>query len=227
MVCAACAVLALAFAAWPLAAQANQATGSGSSGTGSGQLSAGQAAGSSTAGRPAAPIDESKIPLGSSSAGNGVTGTAASGTPATAAPTGGVSTWDFLRMILVLACVLGVIYLLFWLLRRGAGRRVQENDLIRVLGSRGLSGSRSLHVVEVGSSIFLVGSSDGGVELISEITDKESLDSLRLKAAEQAPAGKRTFAQALGEIFRPAARPFSIGDGLGFLKGQRERLKKL
>ena len=137
-----------------------------------------------------------------------------------------VSTWDFVRMILVLACVIGVIYLLFWLLRRGAGRRVQENDLIKVLGSKGLNGSRSLHLVEVGASIFLVGASDGGVELIAEITDKETLDSVRLKAAEQAPA-RRTFQQALAEIFRPATRPFTIGDSLGFLKGQHERLKKL
>jgi len=130
-------------------------------------------------------------------------------------------------MILILACVIGVIYLLFWVLRRGTGRRVQENDLIRVLGSRGLSGNRSLHLVEVGTSVFLVGSSDGGVELISEITEKESLDAVRLQAAEQVPAGRRTFQQTLSEIFRPAKHPLTIGDGIGFLKGQRERLKKL
>ncbi|HTO21137.1 MAG TPA: flagellar biosynthetic protein FliO [Spirochaetia bacterium] len=225
MVCAACAFLALAFAARPLAAQANQ--NQGSTAGASGQVSAGPSAGSSAAGRPAAVLDESKIPLGTSPAGTGSPGATGAGAAAPAPPSGGVSTWDFVRMILVLACVLGIIYLLFWLLRRGAGRRVVENDLIRVLGSRGLSGSRSLHLVEVGSSVYLVGSSDGGVELISEITDKETLDSLRLKAAEQSTAGRRTFAQALGEIFRPAARPFSIGDGIGFLKGQRERLKKL
>jgi len=208
MVCAACAFLALAFAAQPLAAQANQNQSKATAGAAPGQ---------------AAAVDESKIPLGSAPAG----GQSAAPGVAVPAAASGVSTWDFVRMILVLACVLGVIYLLFWLLRRGAGKRIQENGLIRVLGSRGLSGSRSLHLVEVGSSVYLVGSSDGGVELIAEITDKESLDSLRLKAAEQAPAGRRTFAQALGEIFRPAGKLFTIGDGLGFLKGQRERLKKL
>ncbi len=170
----------------------------------------------------AAALDESRIPLGNPATG----GTAAAAAPAPAG-TPGVSTWDFVRMILVLACVIGVIYVLFWLLRKGTGRKIQENDLIRVLGSRGLSGNRSLHLVEVGSSIYLVGSSDGGVALISEITEKESLDAVRLKAAEQAPAGRRTFQQTLSEIFRPAKQPFTIGDGIGFLKGQRERLKKL
>ena len=100
--------------------------------------------------------------------------------------------------------VIGVIYLLFWLLRRGSGKRIQENDLIRVLGSRSLAGNRALHLVEVGTSIYLVGSSDGGVELISEITDKESLDSrCGLKAAEEDPAARRNFPQILSEIFRP------------------------
>ena len=200
--CAAGIVLVLALAAQPLAAQANQSSST-----------AGAAPGQ------AAAVDESRIPLG---------GAAPAGTAAVPAATPGVSTWDFVRMLLILACVVGVIYVLFWLLRKGTGRgRIQENDLIRVLGSRGLSGNRALHLVEVGSNIYLVGSSDGGVELVAEITEKESLDSVRLKAAEQLPPGRRTFQQTLSEIFRPARSPFTVGDGIGFLKGQRERLKKL
>jgi flagellar protein FliO/FliZ len=194
----------LALAAAPLAAQANQNT----TGAAPGQAAAG--------------LDESRIPLGNASP------SGAAGVAPTPAPTPGVSTWDFVRMLLILACVIGVIYVLFWILRKGTGRgRVPESDLIKVLGSRGLSGNRALHLVEVGSNVYLVGSSDGGVELVAEITEKESLDSVRLKAAEQLPAVRRTFQQTLSEIFRPAKTPFTVGDGIGFLKGQRERLKKL
>jgi flagellar protein FliO/FliZ len=204
--CAAGTVLVLALAAQPLAAQANQ-NSSTASGAAPGQVSG---------------VDESRIPLGSAAPAG------AAGQPAAPVATPGVSTWDFVRMLLILACVIAVIYVLFWLLRKGTGRgRIQENDLIRVLGSRSLAGNRALHLVEVGSNIYLVGASDGGVELVAEITEKESLDSVRLKAAEQLPAGRRTFQQTLSEIFRPAKTPFSVGDGIGFLKGQRERLKKL
>lgn len=152
------------------------------------------------------------------------------GTPAGQAAqpaTPGVSLWDFVRMFIILAAVVGAIYLLFWVLRRSAGKRVTENDLIRVLGSKNLAGNRALHLVEVGSSVFLVGASEGGVELISQITDKESLDSVRLKATEEAPGGRRNFQQLLSEIFRPAACPVSLGDGVGFLRGQRDKLRKL
>ncbi len=172
---------------------------------------------SATATRPQVP--ESQIPLGE-------TGPAAGGT-APRQNAGGVSTWDFVRMIIILAAIIGLIYLLFWLLRRGAGRKVQENDLIKVLGSRTLGSNRALHLVEVGSSVYLVGSSEGGVELIAEITEKESLDSVRLKAAEQHPATRRNFQAVLSEIFRPAKKPYSVGEGIGFLRGQRDRLKKL
>jgi flagellar protein FliO/FliZ len=200
--------------AQPLAAQTKLTTGS--SGT---QSSTTAEASSQAATTAKTPLDESHIPLGT--AANAATG------QVQVVPTAGVTAWDYLRMLLILACVVVVIYLLFWLLRRGAGKKIQENDLIRVLGSRGLSGSRALHLVEVGSSVYLVGSSDGGVELIAEITEKESLDSLRLKAAEQTPGGRRTFPQILSEIFRPAKKSFSVGEGIGLLKGQRERLKRL
>jgi len=138
-----------------------------------------------------------------------------------------VSTWDFVRMLLILAAVIGAIYLLVWLLRRGSGKRVRENDLIRVLGSRTLAGTRALHLVEVGTAIYLIGSSDGGVELIAEVTDKESVDGLRLRAAEEAPAARRTFQAVLSEIFHPARHQTTMGESVGFLRHQRDRLRKL
>jgi len=213
--------MALAVAAMPLAAQAKD------TGAAPGPAQAGVAAAQTSP-------NESELPIPDNDGGRAgaqARGAAGGGAPApapgpqVAAP--GVTTWDFVRMLIILAAVVGAIYLLFWVLRRGAGKKITENSLIRVLGSRSLAGNRSLHLVEVGTSVFLVGASDGGVELISEITDKESLDSVRLKAAEEAPGGRRSFQQLLSEIFRPAGRTLSVGDGVGFLRGQRDRLRKL
>jgi len=214
--------MALAIAALPVAAQAKDGAAPG----GAGQTAAGAAVVNENEllipdnGRPAAPAGGGQP---------GQAGQPGAGTPASAQPaaTPGVSTWDFVRMLLILGAVIAAIYVVFWLLRRGAGKKITENDLIRVLGSRSLAGNRSLHIVEVGTSVFLVGASDGGVQLISEITDRESLDSVRIRAAEEGPAGRRTFQQILSEIFRPAKQGLSLGDGLGFLRGQREKLRKL
>jgi flagellar biosynthetic protein FliO len=213
--------MALAIAAQPLAAQAKQSNGSGAA--------TGAAAPAAAAGMPPAAAAQNESAILLPDAGTPGTGTAAgNASPQGAPPTvTGVSTWDFVRMLIILVGVVGVIYLLFWLLRRSSGKKIQENDLIRVLGSRSLAGNRALHLIEVGGSVFLVGASDGGVGLISEIKDKEGLDSVRLKAAEQSTAARRTFPQILSEIFRPARKPISLGEGIGFLRGQRDRLKKL
>jgi flagellar protein FliO/FliZ len=155
------------------------------------------------------------------------------GQPASEASTGStvaapaVSIWDFVRMLLILAAVVVFIYLIFYVLRKGVGRKIQENDLIKVLGSRSLSGSRALHLIEVGRSVYLVGSAEGSVGLIAEVTDKESLDGIRLKAADTAPAGKKGFQQILSDIFKPAKSRISVDESIELLKSQRERLKKM
>ena len=172
-------------------------------------------------------VNESDLVIPDTGAGGGEAAGGGAAAVGGAVIASAVSTWDFVRMLLILAAVIGAIYLLVWLLRRGSGKRVRENDLIRVLGSRTLAGTRALHLVEVGTAIYLIGSSDGGVELIAEVTDKESVDGLRLRAAEEAPAARRTFQAVLSEIFRPARHQTTMGESVGFLRRQRDRLRKL
>ena len=150
-----------------------------------------------------------------------------------AAPQPIVSTWDFVRMVLILAAVVGVIYLFFYLLRRGLGPARLESDLIHVLGQRSLAGSRMLYLVEVGASIYLVGASDSQVSLVAQVTDKESLDAVRLAVAEnpQTPRPRRSFASLLGGLFPGAGaggvRTLTPRDSLSFLRRQKDRLKRM
>jgi flagellar protein FliO/FliZ len=143
------------------------------------------------------------------------------------APTGPlVSSWDFVRMLLILGAVVGVIYLLFYLLKRGFRRQLPQNDLIRVLGSRTLSGNRALHLVEMGRSVFLVGAAESGISLISEIKDQETLDRIRIQSAEtiRMPQG---FAQFFQSLWKAAGKGSLHGDSLSLMKQQRQRLQKM
>lgn len=125
--------------------------------------------------------------------------------------------------------MVALIYFVYWLLKKGTRRKIQENDLIRVLGSKSLSGSRALHLVEAAGGVYLIGSSDGGVELIAEVKDKETLDSLRLRASQEAPnAGKKSFQEILSSVFKPAKKTSTpISESIELLKGQRDRLRKM
>lgn len=138
-----------------------------------------------------------------------------------------VSTWDFVRMILVLGAVVGVIYLLFFILKKGSHRKFLDNELIDIIGSKDLSGGKAVHLIKVGESIFLIGASDNSINLISRITEKETLDSLKLEVSERNRGGKKSFKNALSDIFSGKDRGDPVDESLDFLKKQRERLHKL
>lgn len=139
--------------------------------------------------------------------------------------------WDFIRMILVLVLVIALIYGFFYLLKKLSAPKDGGLDLVRVLETRNLSGNRNLHLVEVGNQILLVGSSENGVTLISEVTDKETVDGIKLRESEAASAvpGKN-FADLLkgfwGKKGGPEAGP-AADLSLDFIKKQHERLKKM
>lgn len=130
--------------------------------------------------------------------------------------------WDLLRMIVVLAAVVGAVYGIFYLLKRSGKGKFVQNDSIRVLGAQTLPGNRNLYLVEVGSQVFLVGSGGDSVNLISEITDKESVDTLILRAGENGTGARRSFSELVSGIFKG-----NDGQSLGYIREQRERLQRL
>jgi flagellar protein FliO/FliZ len=139
-----------------------------------------------------------------------------------------VSSWDFLRMVLILAAVVAVIYLIFWILKRGVRRQLPQNDLIHLLGTRNLSGNRALHLVEMGKQVFLVGSAEGSISLISEIRDQETLDSIALERSQLETRAPQGFAQFFQTILKTGKqRESSVGATIDFMKQQRQRLEKL
>lgn len=109
--------------------------------------------------------------------------------------------WDFVRMVIVLGIVIAIIYVVFYLLKRASGGRFENSPMIRVLGSHGLPGNKALHLVEVGRQVFLIGVGDDSITLVSEISDQESLDELRLKASTTTTERSGNFADMLSGFF--------------------------
>jgi flagellar protein FliO/FliZ len=157
------------------------------------------------------------------------------------------SFWDFLRMFLVLGLVIGAIYGIFFVLKRMGNPQFQGNSLISLVSTQNLQSNRALHLVEVGNEVFLIGSSEGGVELVGRIEDRETLDQIRLYRSEMM-AGGRSFQNSIRDIFSrggggPAGASATEDNGNGragrngdrdepsasalFLQKQRERLKNL
>jgi flagellar protein FliO/FliZ len=139
--------------------------------------------------------------------------------------------WDFIRMILVLGGVIGVIYLVFILLKRSGSPKIRENRLIRVLSSKAISSGKAVHLLEVGNQVFLVGAAESSLSLLSEIVDKETLDGIRLQAASSIETEKRSFGDIMSQMFGKERSlegdPAKPANPVGFLQQQRRRLKQI
>ena len=103
------------------------------------------------------------------------------------------STLGIFRVLLTLAVVAAAIYgIVFFIKRVSRGGREQD-PFLKVLASTPLGTNRSAHILSVGQRAWLVGAAENGVHLISEIEDKEVLDTMLLedsrRSAESPVAG--------------------------------------
>lgn len=136
---------------------------------------------------------------------------------------------DLVRTVVVLLLVIGAIYLVMFMLRRFSVSAVEGSSLIRVVGSRGLMKDSAVHLLEVGNQVFLVGTGNSSVNLISEITDQETIDNIRLNLSEEnsrATGFAQRLASNLGFKSRNGAEE-QMKNAEGFLRSQRDRLKGL
>ncbi|MEK4083622.1 flagellar biosynthetic protein FliO [Psychrobacillus sp. FSL K6-1415] len=99
-----------------------------------------------------------------------------------------VTAWDYIKMVFAL---LFVIALLYGLLRfvNSRNRTFQTNQLIHNLGGVGVGQGKSLQLMQVGNSIFLVGIGDD-ITLLKEITNPVEIESLTKIYEEKVDIGK-------------------------------------
>jgi flagellar protein FliO/FliZ len=133
--------------------------------------------------------------------------------------------WDFARMVLILVFVIICIYGLFFLLKKAGSQKFEENDIINILSSKGLTANKSLHVVEIGNQIVVIGASDDALTLITEITDKETIDRIRLNKGETRKPSENSFYNYLIGTFMKGKKQGDFSSE--FLKNQKERIKKM
>jgi flagellar protein FliO/FliZ len=137
-----------------------------------------------------------------------------------------------LRMVVVLVLVAVFIYIAVFFLK-GFFKRISQpqealNPYLKVLAGIHLGSNRFVYVVSVGpKQAWLVGASDGGVSLIAEIEDKETVDAMFLDDSR-----KKT---EMGKFpdFRSLLRRFGGGGGDSpgpspeNIRKRRERLRGL
>ncbi|MDR3145948.1 MAG: flagellar biosynthetic protein FliO [Treponema sp.] len=145
------------------------------------------------------------------------------------APPAGPSVSVVLRMVLVLALAAAAIYGVVFFLRRAARPRESNNPHLKILTSAHLGSNRFIYIVAVGSRAWLLGAGEGGVSLIAEVTDQETVDAMLLESSVRGAetAGNfRALLRRLGGGFVPD-KPGPSGEAADTLRRNRERLRGL
>ena len=141
---------------------------------------------------------------------------------------GGVSAFTVLRMLLVLALAAAAIYGVVFFLKRISKPPEQKDPFVKVLAKVHLGSNRFVHVVSVGSRAWLLGASEGGVSVISEITDEEIINAMLLDASRRgADSGKiPDFANILSRL-SGGGTPTTPNINADNVRKRRERLRGL
>ena len=165
-------------------------------------------------------VDESTIILGEA--------------PPVPAAGGGSSVWMMIRMVLVLALAALAIYGVVFFIKRLARPQENQDPHLKVLARVSLGTDSYAAVISLGAKAWLVGGGSGGINLISEIDDAESLETLLLEdAGRSADAGMNRFVNFRSLLSRlaqkkPASPPASPDVfHADRLRKQRDRLKGL
>ncbi len=111
-----------------------------------------------------------------------------------------------LETMLALGLVCGLAYLVFRLALPRLSTMRSANSMVRVVDRVGLDQRKSLYVVEVAGRWLLIGASEAGVHLVSELdaqSAEEASEELERRRATPSPtveAARRAFADRLARL---------------------------
>lgn len=88
----------------------------------------------------------------------------------------GLSAWDYIKLLFSLIFVLALLLFVLKFINKKS-RNYQQNSLVRNIGGVTLGSQKSVQILQVGKSIYIVGVGEN-VQLIKEIDDNEEIESL-------------------------------------------------
>jgi flagellar protein FliO/FliZ len=141
----------------------------------------------------------------------------------------------FIRMVVVLALVVACIYGVMRFFRRGIKNAYASDPYLKRTASLTLSPGKTVHVITLDDSAFLIGVTDTAINLIGTVENKELVDAMNLHAEEESVTEKpKDFSQLL-DVFngkrkkKTSAQPFSeiLEETAEVIRGQRGRLSGL
>lgn len=90
------------------------------------------------------------------------------------------STGVYVRMIIFLILIVAAIYGVMWFFKKKSNPQADDDTFLRRVSSVPLGPGKSVDIVTLVDKAYVVGVTDGSINLISEIEDKELIEALNL-----------------------------------------------
>lgn len=138
-----------------------------------------------------------------------------------------------IKTLFISALFIGAVYYLFKFIAKKQGVANINPDVVRILGITPVGPNRFLQIIEIGRKVFLIGNTENSINLLTEITDKETIDIIKTSASQQIISPKISFTEHLMNFIKSNLSGRKIESekkttgfaGLDFLKKQTKRLR--
>jgi len=155
--------------------------------------------------------------------------------------------WDIFKLLLILALMVGGFYYFFRYISKKTGINVRGGEIMRTIAVVPVGQNKYIQVVDLAGKLLVIGVADSGINLITEITDKDDIDRIRLMGSFDGNSGRpsnfqdflkerigRGIGKVVGKIYErrpPVTKTYEYiddsGEDIEYIKNQNGRLKKL
>lgn len=101
--------------------------------------------------------------------------------------------WMIFKTLIVLGLFVGGFYMFYKFVTQKAGLQVSGHEAIKILSMVPVGPSRTLQLIDVAGKVYLLGISESGISMLTEISDKEEIDRIRLLSSRSTPVKDLTF----------------------------------
>jgi flagellar protein FliO/FliZ len=99
------------------------------------------------------------------------------------------SVWMFIKMILILGIFAGGFYYFYRFVTKKTGVSIFGGEAIKVLSVVPLGQNKFLQLIDVAGKVMVIGVSDNNINMITEITEKDQIDRIRILSTRKPPPG--------------------------------------
>jgi flagellar biogenesis protein FliO len=101
------------------------------------------------------------------------------------------SVWMFIKMIIVLGIFGGGFYYFYRFITKKTGVGLFGGEAVKVLSVVPLGQNKFLQVVDLAGKVLVIGVSDSAISLITEVTEKDQIDRIRILSNRTLPADRK------------------------------------